>query len=73
VAHVINNQSSLKRITLTAIEDVWGIGRRYAIKMQLIRINNGMGFHQFTNQYVQRNDNCWITLTRDLSGIQTLI
>jgi DNA polymerase V len=73
-AHVINNQRLIEKgLRWTAIEDVWGIGRRYAIKMRAIGVNTAWDFINLPNQYVLKEMTIvGLRLQRDLSGIQTL-
>jgi DNA polymerase V len=72
--HVIDSEEKrIKALRWLAIEDVWGIGRRYARKLRTMGVNTAYDFTQLPESMVRalmtvvgRN------LQRDLQGIPTL-
>ncbi|KQC34322.1 SOS mutagenesis and repair protein UmuC [Nonlabens sp. YIK11] len=72
--HVINSDSLIeKSLKWTSIEDVWGIGRRYAAKLKAIEVHTAWDFIQLPKDYVQSQMSIvGIRLQRDLSGVPTL-
>jgi DNA polymerase V len=72
--HVIDSEEMrIKALRWLAIEDVWGIGRRYARKLRAMGVNTAYDFTQLPESLVRslmtvvgRN------LQRDLQGIPTL-
>ncbi|WP_373060201.1 Y-family DNA polymerase [Zunongwangia sp. H14] len=59
----------MKGLKWTKIDDVWGIGRRYAERLKKINIHNAWQFTQLPNQYVQSKMSIvGLRLKRDLAG-----
>jgi DNA polymerase V len=73
-AHVIDTAELIERgLRWTKIEDVWGIGRRYAAKLNAIGVLTAWDFTQLPKQYVLSEMSIvGLRLQRDLSGIPTL-
>tara|TARA_B110000003_G_scaffold105023_1_gene107425 strand:- start:5608 stop:6867 length:1260 start_codon:yes stop_codon:yes gene_type:complete len=58
-----------KALKWTAIEDVWGIGRRYAKLLRSIGVKNALEFINLPDQWVKKNMNVLgLRLKKDLSG-----
>lgn len=59
-----------KALKWTAIEDVWGIGRRYAKLLRSIGVKNALEFINLPDQWVKKNMNVLgLRLKKDLSGL----
>ena len=58
-----------KALKWTAIEDVWGIGRRYAKLLRSIGVKNALEFINLPDQWVKKHMNVLgLRLKKDLSG-----
>lgn len=68
-----NEEKKIKALQWIDIEDIWGIGHRYAKKLRSIGIRTGYDFIQMKDEEVQK----WMSilglrLKKDLEGIPTL-
>ena len=72
--HIIDNPVLIEKgLKWTKIGDVWGIGRRYAAKLEAIGVHNALDFTLLPKQYVQKEMSIvGLRLQRDLSGLPTL-
>lgn len=72
--YVIDSEEArIKALQWTKVEDVWGIGRRYARKLQAIGVNTAYDFTQLPEDYVQKTMSIvGLRLQKDLRGIPTL-
>jgi DNA polymerase V len=73
-AYVIDTRDKMeKALRWTEIGDVWGIGRRYADRLQRLGIKNAWQFTQMPDEWVLKNMTVvGLRLKRDLSGLPTL-
>lgn len=73
-AYVINTPAQIEKgLKWTQIGDVWGIGRRYAQKLQNIQVYNAWQFINLPDEYVRKEMSVvGLRLKRDLSGEATL-
>jgi DNA polymerase V len=59
-----------KALKWTTIEDVWGVGRRYAKLLRSIGVKNALEFINLPDQWVKKNMNVLgLRLKKDLSGL----
>ena len=66
-------EKRIKALKWTAIEDVWGIGRKHSIRLQEVGVKTAYDFTQLNDSWVQRNLSIvGLRLKRDLQGIPTL-
>ncbi|WP_435263585.1 Y-family DNA polymerase [Tenacibaculum sp. nBUS_03] len=72
--HIIDSEEKrIKALKWLAIEDVWGIGRKYAKKLRALNVNTGYDFTQLHPDWVKKNMSIvGMRLQRDLRGLQTL-
>ncbi|WP_299124179.1 Y-family DNA polymerase [uncultured Tenacibaculum sp.] len=72
--HVIDTEEKrIKALKWVAIEDVWGIGRRYAKRLRALNVNTAYDFTQLHPQWVKKNMTIvGLRLHRDLCGLPTL-
>lgn len=72
--HAITDKDKLiKALKWTKIEDVWGIGRQHAKRLQAIGVTNAFEFTQLDKDWVQKNMAIvGLRLHQDLNGIPTL-
>lgn len=72
--YIINSEEKrIKALKWLKISDVWGIGRRYARKLEKINIRTAYDFTQLPEQWVQKEMTIvGKRLQRDLRGIPTL-
>ncbi|ARN77119.1 SOS mutagenesis and repair protein UmuC [Nonlabens spongiae] len=72
--HVIDSEELMEKALLwTQIDDVWGIGRRYAEKLKKIGVTTARDFTQLPDAYVLKEMTVvGLRLKRDLSGKPTL-
>lgn len=72
--YLIDSEAArIKALQWTKVEDVWGIGRRYARKLQAIGVNTAYDFTQLPEDYVQKTMSIvGLRLQKDLRGIPTL-
>ena len=72
--HVIDSEEKrLKALKWTKIEDVWGIGRKNAIRLREIGVKTAFDFTKIEDNWVKRNLSIvGVRLKRDLQGIPTL-
>lgn len=66
-------EKRIKALKWLAIEDVWGIGRRYALRLREQGVQTAYDFTQLSDAWVQKQFSIvGLRLKRDLSGIPTL-
>lgn len=66
-------EKRVKALKWLAIEDVWGIGRKYAARLKGQGVNTAYDFTQLSDACVQKQFSIvGLRLKRDLSGIPTL-
>lgn len=66
-------EKRVKALKWLAIEDVWGIGRKYAVRLKGQGVNTAYDFTQLSDACVQKQFSIvGLRLKRDLSGIPTL-
>jgi DNA polymerase V len=72
--HAITDKDKLiKALKWTKIDDVWGIGRQHAKRLQAIGVTNAFEFTQLDKDWVQKNMAIvGLRLHQDLNGIPTL-
>ncbi|MBI1836464.1 MAG: Y-family DNA polymerase [Flavobacteriia bacterium] len=73
-SYLINTEEKrIKALKWTAIEDVWGIGRKHAIRLREVGVKTAYDFTQLNDSWVQRNLSIvGLRLKHDLQGIPTL-
>jgi DNA polymerase V len=63
----------IKALKWTKIEDVWGIGRKHAKRLQSIKVTNAYQFTQLTDEWVRKEMSVvGLRLKHELQGIPTL-
>lgn len=68
-----NDEKRIKALKWTKIEDVWGIGRKYARRLQAINITNAYQFTQLPDQWVRKEMAVvGLRLKHELEGKPTL-
>jgi DNA polymerase V len=66
-------EKRIKALKWLAIEDVWGIGRKYATRLRAQGVNTAYDFTQLSDAWVKKEFSIvGLRLKRDLSGIPTL-
>ncbi len=72
--HVIDTEEKhIKALRWTKVEDVWGIGRKYARKLQDIGVHTAFDFIKLPEDYVQQLMSIvGLRLQKDLKGIPVL-
>ena len=72
--HIISDERSReKALKWLKIEDVWGIGRRHAKRLNRINVTNGYQFTQLPDEWVNKNMSVvGLRLKRELQGKPTL-
>lgn len=72
--HIIKTQEQIdKTLKWLDIEDVWGIGRKHALRLYKLGIDTAYDFVQMDDAWVKKNLSIvGLRLKRDLSGIETL-
>ena len=66
-------EKRIKALKWLAIEDVWGIGRRYALRLREQGVQTAYDFTQLSDTWVQKQFSIiGLRLKRDLSGVPTL-
>lgn len=72
--HVIDSQEKIdKALKWTKVEDIWGIGYKYAKKLNSMNITNAYQFTQLHDSLVKKEFTIQgLRLKRDLSGLNTL-
>ena len=64
-----SQEKIIKALKWTAIEDGWGIGRKYAKLLRSIGVKNALEFTHLPDQWVKKNMNVLgLRLKKDLSG-----
>ncbi len=67
------DEQRIKALKWTKIEDVWGIGRQHAKRLQEIGIENAFQFSQLPDQWVRKQMSVvGLRLKKELEGIPTL-
>lgn len=63
----------VKALKWTKIEDVWGIGRKHAKRLQSIKVTNAYQYTQLTDEWVRKEMSVvGLRLKHELQGIPTL-
>ena len=72
--HLIDSEEKrIKALKWLSIEDVWGIGRKHAIRLREQGVKSAYDFTQLSDAWVQKQLSIvGLRLKRDLSGIPTL-
>lgn len=72
--YVIDTEEKrIKALKWTKIEDVWGIGRNHAKRLQALKITNAYQFTQLSNEWVKNEMSVvGLRLKRELEGKPTL-
>jgi DNA polymerase V len=72
--YLINNEEKrIKALKWLPIEDVWGIGRRHAIRLKALKIMNAFAFTQLPDEWVRKNMSVvGLRLKHELEGKPTL-
>ena len=72
--YVIDSENKrVKALKWTKIEDVWGIGRKHAKRLQRIKVTNAYQFTQLTDEWVRKEMSVvGLRLKHELQGIPTL-
>lgn len=66
-------EKRIKALKWTKIEDVWGIGRKHAKRLQNIKVINAYQFTQLTDEWVRKEMSVvGLRLKHELQGIPTL-
>ncbi len=66
-------EKQTKGLKWTRIEDVWGIGSRYAARLKNIKVNTAYEFTQLNRTYVRKEFSVvGLRLLQELQGIRTL-
>lgn len=66
-------EKRLKALKWLAVEDIWGIGRKHALKLNTQGIKTAFDFTQLPDAWVQKEFSIvGLRLKRDLSGLPTL-
>ena len=73
-SYVIDSEEKrIKALKWTKIEDVWGIGRRHAKRLQALQINNAFEFTQLDDNWVRKEMSVvGLRLKHDLMGISSI-
>jgi len=73
-SYVIDNEEKrIKALKWTAIEDVWGVGRKHSKRLRAININTAYDFTQLSDEWVRKNMTVvGLRLKHDLQGIPTI-
>jgi DNA polymerase V len=68
-----NEQKRIKALKWTKVEDVWGIGRQFAKRLNYIKVFNAYEFTQLPDAYVRKYFTVvGLRLKKDLEGIPTI-
>lgn len=72
--YIIDNEDKrIKALKWLKIEDVWGIGRKYAKKLKNLKVHTAYDFTQLSDEWVKKNMAIvGLRLKRDLQGIPTI-
>jgi DNA polymerase V len=72
--HIIHNEEMrLKALKWLPVEDIWGIGRQYARKLQALNIKTALDYVQLSDSWVRRNMTIQgLRLKHDLEGKLTM-
>ena len=72
--YIMNTQESIiKGLKWTKIEDVWGIGRQFTRRLKSISVNTANDFTKLPNEYVRREFSVvGLRLKKELEGFSTL-
>lgn len=64
-----SEEKRIKALKWTAIEDVWGIGRKHAARLRGLKVNNAYDFTQLHDDWVRKNMSVvGLRLKHDLMG-----
>lgn len=68
-----SDDQRIKALKWLSIEDVWGIGRQHAKRLNSIGVKTAYDFTQLDDKFVQKHMSIvGLRLKRDLSGVETL-
>lgn len=72
--HIIDTEEKrMKALKWLAVEDIWGIGRKHALKLKTQGVKTAFDFTQLPDAWVQKEFSIvGLRLKRDLSGLPTL-
>jgi DNA polymerase V len=72
--HIIDTEEKrMKALKWLAVEDIWGIGRKHALKLKTQGVKTAFDFTQLPDTWVQKEFSIvGLRLKRDLSGLPTL-
>ncbi len=69
---VLNDTSSIKQaLEMTLVDDIWGVGRRYAMKLHQLGIDNGWQLSKMPEEWALKNLGCvvGVRMIKELNGI----
>lgn len=69
---VLNHTSSTRQaLQMTPVDDIWGIGRRYAMKLHQMGINNGWQLSKMPEEWARKNLGgvVGVRMIKELNGI----
>ena len=68
-----NDEKRLKALKWTAIEDVWGVGRQHAKRLQAMQIKTALDFVNLPDEWVKKHMSILgLRLKRDLEGVPSI-
>lgn len=68
-----DDEKRIKALKWIPIEDVWGIGRRYARKLNALNVHTGYDFTQLSDSWIHKNMTIQgLRLKKELQGISCL-
>ncbi|MBC8753958.1 Y-family DNA polymerase [Kordia sp. YSTF-M3] len=72
--YVMDSEEKIKKaLKWLSVEDIWGIGARYASKLKRYGINNALQFTEASDQWIRKEFTVvGLRLKKDLEGIPTL-
>jgi len=72
--YIINSEEKrIKALKWLKVEDIWGIGRQHAKRLNAIKVNTAFDFTQLDDSWVKKNLSIvGLRLKHDLQGIPTL-
>lgn len=70
---ITDNEKRNKALKWTKVEDIWGVGRQHAKRLNAINVTNALEFAQLDKDWVQKHMSIvGLRLHQDLNGIPTL-
>lgn len=68
-----SNEKRLKALKWLPIEDIWGVGRRNAVKLQIAGVSKAIDFAEMSESWVRKNMTITgVNLQRELNGIRCI-